>query len=206
MLRAVIAAMLLSITLCLPTQISFAQTSQPVIILDAGHGGNDLGARGADSEAEKKIALRAVTAMSDVLESQGFTVHLTRTTDTAVSLEQRALIAVDADAALFISVHGAASTSTDLRGLQVFVPPDDEQSRRFAGEFVSAYPTDAAVALTGVRSANFGVFQRLSMPAILIELGYLTHVEEAEVVAGAEHHDLVARTLAQAVRSYLSGS
>jgi len=90
------------------------------IALDAGHGGDDSGAIGAGKIQEKNIALALVLAMSTALEKAGFSVILTRSDDTFIPLWDRARIANEAGADLFLSLHLNAARARAAKGSEVY--------------------------------------------------------------------------------------
>lgn len=100
-----------------------------VIVIDAGHGGKDPGARGANSN-EKDINLAAARALKERLEKNGrYKVVMTRDSDVYVPLETRVQIARRADADLFISLHADSGPTTDLRGASVYTLSDKAAGR-----------------------------------------------------------------------------
>ena len=100
-----------------------------VIVIDAGHGGKDPGAAGADSQ-EKDVNLAAARALKARLEKTGrYKVVMTRDSDTFVPLENRVQIARGADADLFISLHSDSGSSPDMRGATVYTLSDKGSDR-----------------------------------------------------------------------------
>ncbi|WP_395944023.1 N-acetylmuramoyl-L-alanine amidase [Brevundimonas sp.] len=96
------------------------RAEKPLVVIDAGHGGNDPGASGA-SAREKQVTLAAALALKAELERTGrYRVRLTRSDDTYVDLYRRVSIARQADADLFISLHADAGADPALRGASVY--------------------------------------------------------------------------------------
>jgi N-acetylmuramoyl-L-alanine amidase len=90
------------------------------VVLDAGHGGDDLGARGPAGLLEKELVLDVARRVRDRLAAGGLRVVLTRDRDVYVPLEQRTRIANEADGDLFISIHANAATLRQARGIETF--------------------------------------------------------------------------------------
>ncbi len=90
------------------------------IVIDAGHGGDDAGARGAAGLLEKDLVLDIAHRLAKRFGGNGLRVVLTRRDDTFVPLEERTSIANDARADLFISIHANASHDTKVRGIETF--------------------------------------------------------------------------------------
>jgi N-acetylmuramoyl-L-alanine amidase len=100
-----------------------------IIVIDAGHGGKDPGAEGAESE-EKDVNLAAAKALKVRLERSGhYKVVLTRDSDVFVPLETRVQIARRADADLFISLHSDSGPNADMRGATVYTLSDKGSDR-----------------------------------------------------------------------------
>ncbi|MDP3174981.1 MAG: N-acetylmuramoyl-L-alanine amidase [Phenylobacterium sp.] len=105
-----------------------------VIVIDAGHGGRDPGARGAKA-IEKDINLAAARALKARLERNGrYQVVMTRNSDVYVPLETRVQVARRADADLFISLHADSGSDSGMRGATVYTLSDKASSR--AAKFV----------------------------------------------------------------------
>lgn len=110
---------------------------QRVVILDPGHGGDDTGKIGPNGVREKDAALQLGRRLADLLESRGYEVHLTRTRDTLIALDDRPRLAnrwkAGRPAAVFVSLHfnSAAAAARSARGFETFFLSDarteDEQ-------------------------------------------------------------------------------
>jgi N-acetylmuramoyl-L-alanine amidase len=129
------------------------QSSIPVktgkfrIVLDAGHGGWDLGTVGHQGVVEKDLVLDVAQRLGKLLESRlGSEVLFTRTDDTYLPLEQRADIANQAQADLFVSVHANYSTSAEARGVETYysnlfsAPGSREVEKHDDGTFAKLTP------------------------------------------------------------------
>ena len=105
------------------------RTERPLIVIDAGHGGNDRGASGANRH-ESELTLAAALALKAELEATGrYRVMLTRQNDTYVDLYQRVRTARNADADLFISLHADAGTDPATRGASVYTLSEQGATR-----------------------------------------------------------------------------
>jgi N-acetylmuramoyl-L-alanine amidase len=91
------------------------------MVLDAGHGGEDVGARGPGGSEEKQITLDVARRLRSLLEARlGIRVILTRDDDRVMSLDDRAAVANNSKADLFLSLHANASPVSSVRGADVF--------------------------------------------------------------------------------------
>lgn len=91
-----------------------------VIVIDPGHGGLDPGARGVDGTNEKDLVLAVSMQLQRVLLARGYTVHMTRDSDVAVVLGQRARIARSWHADLLVSVHANSHPDPSIKGLSIY--------------------------------------------------------------------------------------
>jgi len=190
-----------------------------VVVIDAGHGGHDPGAHGADG-LEKDINLAAALALRAKLESTGrYKVVLTRDADVYVPLEDRVRVAQRADADLFISLHSDSASEPGLRGASVytlsdkafaratrFVKADDwfmrasltsdpgvsdilfdftqratkNRSATFAESLVTKLDGHAPLLRRSHRSAGFMVLLAPDVPAVLLEMGFLSNPQDEQ--------------------------
>ena len=99
----------------------FSKTKKTkIIVLDPGHGGKDPGAISQSKKSEKHLTLLFATEMRKKLEKKGYTVFMTRSTDTAIPLRKRIEKAHKHKADLFISIHADSAKNKSARGLSVY--------------------------------------------------------------------------------------
>jgi len=119
------------------------------VVIDPGHGGDNLGARGTGGLLEKDLVLDVSLRLAERLEARGVSVVLTRRDDRFVSLEERTSIANDARGDLFISIHANASRSQNARGIETFfvsLEASDEAAQRLANLENQAFAGSEGVA------------------------------------------------------------
>ena len=198
-----------------------------IIVVDAGHGGNDTGAPGKVT-VEKNITLPVALKVGDMLkkEVKGVKVVYTRKTDTTLNPYQRASKANDADADLFISIHNdAVDGSTSPCGSSVLIPgtklylTEDEakdkkkiaeaddfiaQSRALATIIQSHLVADASRSDRGVKVRNdLPVLTLTRMPAVLVELDFITNPEQERYLMSDEGQTALATAIVNAVKEYV---
>ncbi len=200
-----------------------------VIVVDAGHGGMNAGAKSALYDAyEKEYTLDWALRLEPLLRERGWTVILTRTNDIDLALSNRVAIAESAQADLFISLHfnslPPGSPRGALHGIETYCTTpvglpsnltrefDDDRRKVFANNYFDIQNLQYAVRLhralvektgrvdRGIRRARFmGVLRDQNRPAVLLEGGYLSHPVEARLIASAEYRQKLAQALADAL-------
>lgn len=190
-------------------------------IVDAGHGGDDMGAVGKMGLKEKQINLDIARRLTNELEAQGLSVTMTRKDDYFISLYQRTYIANREEGDFFVSVHCNASRNRDVDGFEVYYatplegpseevtvaeasPADSfyESSMELAGHITSAMETHLSSPNRGVKSARFFVLKGVHMPAVLVEVGYISNAEEETLLEEKSYRQNVAEAIAEGVLAY----
>jgi len=102
-------------------QVIFKKSKKPIIVIDAGHGGEDPGAIGISGSYEKNIVLVIAKRLANKINKEGkFQARLTRKSDYYISLKQRIKIAQREKASLFISIHADAALRKSARGASIY--------------------------------------------------------------------------------------
>lgn len=175
----------------------------PLIVLDAGHGGTDVGAP-APGIWEKELTLPTTLATGAILEAAGYRVEYTRRGDDTVTLAARAEQANTQGATLFVSIHANAFPNNPaIHGLETYYGRDDPDSRPLAEAIHRAVRAATGADDRGIRTAGFYVLQHTVMPAVLVETGYLTNEDEFANLATEEYRNLLAQGIAEGIMAYL---
>ncbi|MCI9419167.1 MAG: hypothetical protein HFG32_04015 [Eubacterium sp.] len=154
-----------------------------IVVLDAGHGGYDNGASHKGTK-EKDLNFKIIyTLMKDYFSSNApdTKVYWTRTSDVFITLANRAAFASKVGADLFISLHMNSASNSSANGTEVYYSPSNN-SARFSGitsksmatMFKNNLVSNLGMNNRGVKSAGFYVIKRNTVPAVLIELGFLS--------------------------------
>jgi len=199
-----------------------------VVVLDAGHGGEDPGALSAKGRKEKEVALDVTRRVRGRLMKAGYKVYLTRHDDSFVELKERARRAKSWKADLFVSLHANSGPKT-AKGLETFVLslPGQRSTNQKFGSTVSkqTHPGNkydqASMALgyaihhqvrsspggldRGVKRARFLVLKEAPCPSALVEIGFLSNKEEAAKLATSAHREKLAASIALGIENYLRG-
>ncbi|BDI32665.1 hypothetical protein CCAX7_47160 [Capsulimonas corticalis] len=151
-----------------------------IIMVDPGHGGGDSGAVGIGGAREKDLTLTIGKQLRDLLASNGATVYMTREDDTKPSVAARPQMAIAAHADYFISIHCDDSGARNSHsGTTVYYHAQNAVCRRFAIDVVNRIAAVSGIPPNGVKSdtirfqTGFGVLRGSTMPAILVECGYM---------------------------------
>ncbi len=176
----------------------------PKVCIDPGHGGTDPGAVGTNPFRleEKSVNLDVGLLLEGELEASGHWVVVSRRQDRSLGLHSRAEYANRLAADLFVSVHANAAYTPTVSGFEVFHHPGSPRGKRLATHVLenlaAAMPSHRN---RGVKEANYAVLRLTRMPAILVELEFLTHPARLEFLADAANQHLLANAVANGVHS-----
>ena len=228
-----VSACIAFISAHVPGWIPAVQAQSPVyeatVVLDPGHGGLDAGAKGPEGALEKTVTLTLAQMVAAVLETE-HRVILTRTGDYGLDIPGRTAVANGAKADLFISIHTGGGFLHQAGGQYVFyfkdLPTVSEPekgpsdagsmenwdflqyrhltaSSRLAREMENHLRAGNTFTVNGVETAPLMVLRGADMPAVLVEVGYLTHPLEEKKLQDPEVLADLAERIRAAVSSFL---
>jgi N-acetylmuramoyl-L-alanine amidase len=177
-----------------------------LVMLDPGHGGKDSGAVGLGGLREVDVILPIAKRVSEILERQGIAVKMTRNGDYFIGLDERVSLSREAGATLFVSIHAnSIDNRPDVNGLELYHynigQSFAETVHRSVIDFVNKngfYLNDRRV-----RSARFLVLRKSTIPAILVETGYLTSEAESARLRNPEYQRVMAEAIAKGIVQYI---
>ncbi|MBD2043540.1 N-acetylmuramoyl-L-alanine amidase family protein [Microcoleus sp. FACHB-672] len=173
-----------------------------VVAIDPGHGGRDPGAVGIRGVREKDIVIDISRQVTQLLEEQGVQAIMTRTDDREVSLQARVQMAQRANASLFVSIHANAINMSrpDVNGIETYYYSSGLGLSRAIHKSIlqSTGSRDR-----GVRQARFYVLRQTSMPATLLEVGFVTGAEDAARLSNAGYRTQMAQAIARGILQYI---
>jgi N-acetylmuramoyl-L-alanine amidase len=216
------------------------------VVIDPGHGGAEVGAKGPAGTLEKDVTLAIGRKLRSALANGlGIQAFLTRDKDQEVALDDRTAFANNYKADLFVSIHANASAARGARGSEVYFlsyQASDEESRRLAssegGEIVpgaagGAGTSDLAIILwdmaqaehleessalatrineelaevtgsqgRGIKQAPFRVLVGAGMPAVLVEIAFISNSEEEKLLRSDEYQNKVTAALVRGIARY----
>jgi len=179
-----------------------APRGQVLVMIDPGHGGKDPGAIGISGLQEKDVILPISQKVAEILRKNGVNAVLTRNTDYFVSLQGRVDMSDKANADLFVSIHANSMglNRPDVNGLEVYYY---DSGKQLADTVRKSIVQNVKIRDRGIRSARFYVLRKTSMPAILVEVGYVTGSEDAANLNQASYRNKMAEGIADGILKYL---
>lgn len=209
--------------------VSPAASAQPAtdpmswsVVIDPGHGGMDPGAGSGGPITEAELSLTVALKLRALLEEQGVGVVMTRDDDTLPgatvleAIETRAAMATP-EHELFVSIHAAAATDNPHpNGLTSWIARsvgegEEGAARHAASRLLAESIHGRLIAATGaldrsIQRADFALLWRVQhIPAVLVELGFLSNPREAALLASEDYQDVIAAAMAEGILAYLHG-
>ena len=188
-----------------PAQTTYGNTTgRELIVIDPGHGGPDVGAT-RNGVYEKDIVLSVSKQLGRILQQMGYAVIYTRTEDIDLDLEPRVQIAENARASAFVSIHvnSLSASASQVNGVETYHAPGASLGKSLA-EFVHEQIIASTGATDrGVKSARFHVIAKTSMPAILVETGFITNPSESAKLVNSAYQERLAEAIARGMDQFL---
>ena len=183
------------------------------VVLDAGHGGVDTGAVSKNGVFERDINLQITQKLGKMLNSMGITVVYTRTTQDALfndfshghklkDMKARAQVIKQANPNLVISIHLNSFTDSSAHGAQVFYKPHDEFSQELSQHIQDLFLKNITGSRKNSMNGDFYILNYSPSPAILVECGFLSNVEEEKLLVTSTYQEKIAYLIMCGVVSY----
>ncbi|EES72111.1 N-acetylmuramoyl-L-alanine amidase [Paenibacillus sp. oral taxon 786 str. D14] len=178
-------------------------SGRPLVVIDAGHGGSQPGAISVTKKQEKEFTLAVALKVEALLQQEaGLEVILTRTTDVTMSLQDRVKVANDRGASVFVSIHGnSIDPPSNPSGSETYYTRDE--SIPLANVMHRHLVKATGLADRGVRKSSLHVTRETKMPAVLLEVGYLSNKTDAELMYTEEFQQRVAEGIVAGIKEYL---
>ncbi|MFA6451266.1 MAG: N-acetylmuramoyl-L-alanine amidase [bacterium] len=177
------------------------------IAIDAGHGGKDPGAMTDNGLVEKDIVLDVALRLKALLVAAGANVIMTRETDDFITLNDRPFIANKAGVELFLSIHANAlpdhQRKLKCRGLQMFY--GSKESEQFARVMLGEELKVLGTGDQGMFERNLLVLRKTQMKAALVEIGFITHPNDAALLMDDTFRENAARGLYNGLEKFKGG-
>jgi len=177
-----------------------------LVIIDPGHGGPDPGAIGIGGIRETDVVLEVSKLVRKLLSDKGVNVKLTRKNEVNLDLSPRVSFANNTDADIFVSIHANASRGKrrDINGLETFY------FKGWRGRLLAKKIQKQILRVSpgspdrGVKQGRFYVIKNTRMPAVLVEIGFLTGRLDARRLEKNSHRKKLAYAIAKGILEYLS--
>ena len=170
------------------------------VVIDAGHGGHDLGGIPQNLIPEKGVALDVALRLNNALQRAGFKTILTRRDDTFIPLGTRAAIANAHPEAIFVCIHFDASPRAAACGISThFASPGEAP---LAGSIQRHVMTTTDGTNRGIKNARFYVLRKTIDRAVLVECGFLTNPHDAALAQRASYRQKVAEQICAGIVEY----
>lgn len=169
-----------------------------VIFIDPGHGGVDIGLS-SDSGLEKNATMDICSKLKVMLESQGYTVVMSREEDTRLSKEERVAAANESGADLLISVHCGYSGDSAASGTVTYYKEESRASQTLCENIQSAVVKENGSGDGGTEEGRYNILSDTEMPGVLIEVGYMSNAEEAAKLADDAYQNDTAKGIAKGI-------
>ncbi len=175
-----------------------------VVVIDPGHGGGDPGAVGINGLQEKVAVFSVSTQIAEQLRRKGINAVLTRTGDQEVDLEPRVAKAARIKADVFVSVHANSINLSrqDINGLETYYYASAD-GYRLARAIHSRILKGTTMQDRGIRQARFYVIRRTKMPAVLVEIGFVTGAQDAARLSSPAQRTQLAEAITQGILDFL---
>ena len=190
------------------------------VVIDAGHGGEDGGAIGTNGALEKDINLDISFKLCDMLRASGVEVIMTRSEDILLydrntdykgrkkilDMAERLKIVKSQKNAIFVSIHMNSFPQSKYRGLQVYYSGNSERSLVLANAIQESVATELQKENTRKvkPSSNIFLLERIEVPAVLIECGFLSNAEECALLCDDEYRKELALCVYRGIFEFIS--
>ncbi len=195
-----------------------SENERNIVIIDAGHGGEDPGAVGSNGIYEKDLNLSIAKTLGADLEASGFSVIYTRTDDRLLynadenikglrkisDLKNRCKVAAEYPEAIFVSIHMNSYGSAKYSGLQVYYSENNPKSEILASSVQSAVRVELQKDNERVIKSGDGIYilKNTTNPSILVECGFLTNPEECEKLSQKEYQKRLSLAIVCGIINY----
>ena len=184
------------------------------IVLDPGHGGSDTGAIGPSGITEKAVNISIALKLRALLINAGAQVIMTRDKDIDCSypnssdneeLSARVAYATRYSPDIFISLHNDAFYNRDSNGTGTYYFVKSNQDARLAKNIQRDLQQSIGLKDRGIRKANFFVLRNTKMPAALVEVAFISNVNEEKLLTEAVFQQKAAKGIFDGINDYFSG-
>ncbi|AIJ36933.1 N-acetylmuramoyl-L-alanine amidase [Flavobacterium psychrophilum] len=167
------------------------------VVIDAAHGGSDLGAT-MNGFSEKEIVSSIAQKIENLNLNSNIEILLTRSDDQNIPNQERVAFINAMKPDLVISLHVNASKNSEFNGLEVFVSEKSTEylaSKEFASKFHASITNKMPLKIHPLKNANFLILRRSDVPAMLVELGYLSNQNDKAYLENKDNQIEIAQNI-----------
>lgn len=172
------------------------------IVIDPGHGGSDPGAIGPNGLREKDVVLDVSLKLRDILQKNGYSTVMTRTTDVYLTLQQRVDISNSSNADFFLSVHNNSFSNPSANGTETFSYQSTGFGADVARKIQSKLVSTHGLTNRGFKTEAFYVLKYNKIPAALVEIAFISNPYEESLLANDAFRTQSAQAIADAIMSF----
>jgi N-acetylmuramoyl-L-alanine amidase len=188
----------LALLALLPAPVAWSAGREfSTVVIDAGHGGFDRGGIPGQSVPEKTMALDVAQRLEKRLRQAGYQVVMTRDSDVFVPLGERVGIANRYQDAVFVCIHFNAASRAGANGIETYYY--NNGSAKLAADIHRHLIAGTSSDNRGIRQRGYYVLRRTSIPAVLVECGFLTNPTEARLALQSSYRERLADRIADGV-------
>lgn len=167
------------------------------VVIDAGHGGSDLGATSNDTY-EKVIAFQITEKIKKQNTNKNVTILFTRTTDELMPLSKRTDYINSIKPDLILSLHVNSSSNHENSGVDFYVSDDSpffEKSNEIANKLSQELAKNTTLKVSDVKKAPYHILKKSDAPAVLVELGYLSNLNDKKYLTDDAEQNEIAKNI-----------
>jgi len=198
-------------------QQSKVAKTQTCIVIDAGHGGDDPGKIGINGEKEKKLNLAIAKKLQKILEKKGYRIVLTRDSNKGLyhrtahnkkveDMKKRCEIINKEKPVFTISIHQNSYPEEYVKGAQVFYYGQSQEGKELAEVLQKSLVAelDKENHRTAKANESYYLLKKTKTPTVIVECGFLSNRQEAELLSDAEYQQKVAVAISKGIENYLN--
>ncbi len=214
-----IASILILNEIKLASTSTLIENNFPVIIIDAGHGGEDGGAIGADGTNEKNINIEIALKLNEILTVMGYKTRMVRTMDISIhnegantlrekkvsDIRNRTAIMDEYENCLYVSIHQNKYDDSRIWGAQTFYSPNNETSKALAQFIQTSIATDIQPdnkRMIKESGTSIYVLYNATKPAVMVECGFISNPNELSQLKTEEYQSKMAFSIMAGIINY----
>ncbi|MDD6441721.1 MAG: N-acetylmuramoyl-L-alanine amidase [bacterium] len=184
---------------------------EKIVVIDAGHGGDDPGKIGINNALEKEINLQIAKEIKKYLEKAGITVVMTRENDSSLKnskaedMRERVKIIDESKAKIAVSIHQNSFPSEAEKGAQVFYFSESEEGVKIAQILQNHLKILDPENKREIKENNsYFLLKRTKTPTVIVECGFLSNWAEAEKLTETEYQKEIAQVISEGILAYMN--